>query len=353
MFRAARQIVEHAVSDGATPAAVAEVGRAAGPVWTTAAGRLTWDPTAPLASAATIFDLASLTKVLATTAIAYDLVSSGRLDLAAPVQALLATWNAADRLQVTVGDLLEHASGLPAYRPYYKQLAGREAFEKAIAVESLDYAPRTTSVYSDLGFILLGFILEDAGGARLDHQFNRWRDEALGPGAEIRYRPPPTWAARAAPTELDPWRGRPLCNEVHDQNAAALGGVAAHAGLFGTAAAVGAAARWWLARLAAGDATVRRFVTRSPVPASSRAIAWDTMLPTSSCGRGLSAAAIGHTGFTGTSLWIDPAQDLYVVLLTNRVHPSRLNDRIQPVRRAFHDAIVDGLLSSGHWGGGS
>ena len=121
---------------------------------------------------------------------------------------------------------------------------------------------------------------------------------------------------------------------MHDENAAALGGVAAHAGLFGTAAAVGAGARWWMK-----SPSLPLFATKTTVPGSSRALGWDTMLPTSSCGTKMSAGAIGHTGFTGTSLWIDPANDLYVVILTNRVHPTRDGEGIQDVRRALHDAI--------------
>ena len=132
-----------------------------------------------------------------------------------------------------------------------------------------------------------------------------------------------------------------LQGEVHDENAAALGGVAAHAGLFGTAAAVGEVARWWLGHL--DTPAVQKFVTKTTVPASSRALGWDTMLPTSSCGTKLSGRAFGHTGFTGTSLWIDPGRDLYVVLLTNRVHPTRLNDKINGLRRDFHDAVVTDL----------
>ena len=163
--------------------------------------------------------------------------------------------------------------------------------------------------------------------------------------------PPADRLARTAATEPDPWRGRVLRGEVHDENAAALGGVAGHAGLFGTAAAVGA--RPLVARVLHGCDARRRYAGRpwrsdSPpraVPASSRALGWDTMLPTSSCGTRLSPRPIGHTGFTGTSLWIDPARDLYFALLTNRVHPTRTNDAIQEVRRAFHDAALTNLPS--------
>ena len=147
---------------------------------------------------------------------------------------------------------------------------------------------------------------------------------------------------------MDLWRGRLLQGEVHDENAWALGGAAGHAGLFGTVAATGAFAREILHGLLGGSAfaapgTLRRFMRRSTVPGSSRALGWDTMVPTSSCGTRLSARAIGHTGFTGTSLWIDPAQNLYIVLLTNRVHPTRENNQLQAFRRTLHDAIVDAL----------
>jgi CubicO group peptidase (beta-lactamase class C family) len=149
------------------------------------------------------------------------------------------------------------------------------------------------------------------------------------------------WQPRTAVTVHDAWRGRTLQGEVHDENAAALGGVAAHAGLFGTAAAVGAAARWWLRELAAGGAAP--FVERSSVPGSSRALGWDSMLPSSSCGSLMSATAIGHTGFTGTSLWLDPARDRYFVLLTNRVHAQQSTDAIRRVRRDYHNAVHQDL----------
>jgi CubicO group peptidase (beta-lactamase class C family) len=150
----------------------------------------------------------------------------------------------------------------------------------------------------------------------------------------LRFRPPTAWFDRAAPTE-DTADGEERRGEVHDENCAALDGVAAHAGLFGTAAAVGIAARWWLHSPARAA-----FARRSRTPGSSRALGWDTMLPTSSCGARMSPNAIGHTGFTGTSLWIDPDRDLYVALLSNRVHPSRSGDGIQDVRRAVHDAVA-------------
>jgi CubicO group peptidase (beta-lactamase class C family) len=169
---------------------------------------------------------------------------------------------------------------------------------------------------------------------------------------ELFFIPPhssPPLPAPIAPTEHDPWRGRILEGEVHDENAAALGGIAAHAGLFGTARAVGAFARRVLQTFQeptslGTPALMREFAARSRVAGSSRALAWDTMLPTSSCGSRMSATAIGHTGFTGTSLWIDWERDLYVVLLTNRVHPTRQNEALIGLRPKLHDAIVDAAI---------
>jgi CubicO group peptidase (beta-lactamase class C family) len=168
----------------------------------------------------------------------------------------------------------------------------------------------------------------------------------------MQFHPPALWKPRTAPTEVDPWRGRLLVGEVHDENAAALGGAAGHAGLFGTAAAVGQYARHLLQILEGKVGVVRRatletfIARRTGIPGSSRALGWDTMLPASSCGSGMSPRAFGHTGFTGTSLWIDPDRAVYTVLLTNRVHPSRGNDAIKQIRPAVHDAVMRELGSA-------
>jgi CubicO group peptidase (beta-lactamase class C family) len=349
-FARSQRVIDAAVAARAFPCAVVEIGRAAAPLWSYAAGRLTYAPDATAARISTVFDLASLTKVLATATIALVQVSRGQLSLDALLANHFAQWSGQDREQVTVRDLLEHCSGLPSHRRYFEALNGRGAYQAAICREPLAYPPRTQSLYSDPGFMLLGFLLEDAGGAPLDQQFVEWRTRA-GSEDPLTFNPPPAWRENTAPTEEDPWRGKILAGEVHDENAAALGGVAAHAGLFGTAAATGACARWWLSLLNGTDdpgtgisaSLAATFAQRSTVPGSSRASGWDTMLTTSSCGTCLSSRAIGHTGFTGTSLWLDPEQDLYVVLLSNRVHPTRNNDAMQPVRRAFHDAVVADL----------
>ncbi|MBE3072265.1 MAG: serine hydrolase [Acidobacteria bacterium] len=364
----ARTIIEDAIGGGVFPAAVVEVGTLDEVLWREAFGRLTYESGSPSTLPGTLFDLASLTKVIATTTLAMRLVDGSRLRLADPVARWLPDWRGHDREHVTVRDLLAHSAGLSAWVPLYRDCSGRQEFQPAICGLPLEYQPRTQAVYSDLGFILLGFIVADAGRAPLSSQFSEiWRAIQSAPGACVTetgsrpaaaavpcldYAPGPSSRPAIAPTEVDAWRGRLLAGEVHDENAWALGGVAGHAGLFGNAPGVGAFARWLLRTRIDRDGgapalvcaeTALMFTTRLGDPGSSRALGWDTMLPASSCGTRMSHAAFGHTGFTGTSLWLDPGSQLYVVLLTNRVHPSHASDAIRRVRPAVHDAILDEL----------
>ena len=351
-FDGARRVLERAIAARTFPAAAVDVGSTAGTLWQDAVGTLTGDP--PVAAGVdTPFDLASLTKVLATTTVVMQLVATDRLRLDDRVATFFEDWRGDDRVSVTVRDLLEHASGLPA-RLVDPPPASRREFEYEICRIALEYDPRTRSIYSDLGFILLGFIAEQRGGATLPQQFvdvivrltgfNRTNPLTFELDTDLRRRTAPTLAM-----DDDARRGRTLIGEVHDNYAAALGGAAGHAGLFGTAPAVGQFARLVLAA-ARGDqrlpapftpALVRTFTTKSSAPASSRALGWDTMLPSSSCGGRMSAAAFGHVGFTGTSLWIDPGRDRYFVLLTNRAAGAGTLDEMRTVRRAFHDALGD------------
>lgn len=337
----AAALLDAAVSDGAFPGATAEMGSAAGPLWHHATGRHTYEPGAPPVTHDTTYDLASLTKVIATTSAAMRLAGRGALDLGAEASRWMPEWRNGPLDGVRVLDLLEHSAGLGAWAPLYQGHAGPEAMRRAIAAMPPDYPPRTKSIYSDLGFLVLGVVIAEAGGAPLDTQFEAFRADAALP-SRLRYGVGGT--GDVAPTEFDRWRGRMPHGEVHDENAAAFGGAAPHAGLFGAAADVGAFARLVLRTFQEPTALgtpewMQRFATRSSVPGSSRALGWDTMLPTSSCGARMSARAIGHTGFTGTSLWIDPERGRYYVLLSNRVHPTRENQKIRGVRRAFHDAL--------------
>lgn len=337
----ADRIVQRGIERRAFPSAVVETGTTTDVTSRRAFGRLTYEDDAPATTESTIYDLASLTKVLAVTPRAMQAVEARALALDDRVSKYLPDWRGIDRESVTIADLLEHASGLTAYLPFFRDHRGRAEFERAICTLPLEYAPRAQSIYSDLGFILLGFILDDVGFPLRESPILRLKAEATTAWFDL----PDALHRLAAPTELDLWRGRLLQGEVHDENAWALGSVAGHAGMFGTADAVGAFARDVLRGLGgettfARPDTFARFARKSAVSGSSRALGWDTMLPTSSCGTRMSPRALGHTGFTGTSLWIDPELDLYVVFLTNRVHPARDNNGIQQVRRALHDAIV-------------
>jgi CubicO group peptidase (beta-lactamase class C family) len=363
---AARGVLEDAIAARTFPAAAVDVGSSAGSLWSDAFGTLTFDRSAAPTDVHTPFDLASLTKAIATASVAMDLVRTGALRLDERVSASFPEWRGSDRDEVTVADLLEHASGLPA-RLVDLPPTGRREFEHEICTIALEYAPREKSIYSDLGFILLGFLLADRGGASMASMFETLWDRL--PPSQLRrhggtgtpdttdagvdsvtFDLDPAARALAAPTmpmAEDLRRGRMLIGEVHDNYAAALGGVAGHAGLFGSAPAVGSFARAVLCALR-GDALcpppftpelMRRFATRTLVPGSSRALGWDTMLPTSSCGTRMSPSAIGHVGFTGTSLWIDPDGDRYAVLLTNRVCGGGTLDQMRDVRRAFHNAL--------------
>jgi CubicO group peptidase (beta-lactamase class C family) len=345
-FSSARDVLLAAIADRVTPAAVLEVGTSRRPLWREAFGRLTYEGPSPETREDTVFDLASLTKVLATAPLVIRHIERGSLALDDLVSDRIAGWRGGDREHVTVRDLLSHCSGLPAHLHLYRHLSGRPDFADAISAAALEYPPRSAAVYSDLGFMLLGFILEDL--APLDTQFDALRVQ-MGNIQDLQFHPSSAWRTRTAPTQEKNFRGGLLVGEVDDDNAWALGGAAGHAGLFGTASAVGECARHVLQILEGrtgafrGD-TLRTFITRrADVPGSSRALGWDTMLPTSSCGSLMSPRAFGHTGFTGTSLWVDPDRNVYVVLLTNRVHPRAEGDAITRVRRAVHDEVIQEL----------
>jgi CubicO group peptidase (beta-lactamase class C family) len=306
---------------------------------------------------ATIYDLASLTKVVGLTTAAMLAVESGRLELDAPVQRHVPAFAGPGKENVTIRMLLAHAGGLPAWRPLYREATTRnEAFALANSTP-MSSPPRTTEVYSDVGLIVLTQAIEQVYGRRLDAVLNEMVFQPLQMSS-TRYAPPPAWRDRIAPTELDPWRGRVLRGEVHDENAAVLDGVSGHAGLFGSAEDLLTFAEWILDRMdgrtgggsehdSSSDfpiirpSVVREFTRRQAiVSGSSRALGWDTPSPGGSAGARLSPSSFGHTGFTGTSLWIDPERRLAIVLLSNRVNPTRNNPRWHPLRAALADLIV-------------
>ena len=339
-----RDVLEQAVADSAFPGGVAVIGSRDGILASHSAGVL--DRTIPVRpDEETLWDLASLTKVVALTSAMMRLVDEGRVDVDAPVQRYLPEWTGEGKERVTVRHLLTHSSGLPAWRPLYKEAAGPAEAAALVLATPLDTVPGARMLYSDLGIILAGKIVERVTGEPLDEYVRTRIFEPLGMTSTI-YRPPASLLERIAPTEFDPWRQRQPRGEVHDENAYALGGVAGHAGLFGTARDLARLARAYLGggsldgvRLARPE-TIARFTARQDTALSHRALGWETPTGANSAGRFLSSSAFGHTGFTGTSIWIDPERDLFVVLLTNRVNPSRQNLRISRVRVALADAVA-------------
>jgi CubicO group peptidase (beta-lactamase class C family) len=352
---AARVLLERSIADRVFPAAVVEVGSRDGVLWREPFGTLTFEPSAARTTDGSLFDLASLTKPVATTSVILQLMVSHAISIETPLAAIFPEWSGLERASATVLDLLEHSSGLPA-RLLDAPPSTRREFEHDICALPLEYEPRTRSIYSDLDFILLGFMAEDRGHTSLARQFESILDRL----ATVVPQPEPHFLAfgvphqargHVAPTVAMPEdirRGQTLKGEVHDNYAAALGGVAGHAGLFGTVGGVGWFAQAVL-RAAMDDRTipspltphlVHRATQKSRVPGSSRALGWDTMLPTSSCGSQMSPAAFGHVGFTGTSLWIDPVLDRYFVLLTNRVCGGGTSEQMQIVRRGFHELVA-------------
>jgi CubicO group peptidase (beta-lactamase class C family) len=343
-----RAVLQRAVHDSAFPGAIAIVGDAAGATVSAGAGRIDWDATAPPPDEHTLWDLASLTKVVGTTTAVMRLASAGAISLDAPVQRYLPRWTGPGVERVTVRHLLVHSSGLPAHRPLY-QAGDARAAHAAVYSTPLDTVPGARTLYSDLGIILLGDIVQSVTGEPLDVHLRRTTFEALGMH-ETMFNPPAGLLWRIAPTETDPWRGREVHGEVHDENAYSLGGVAPHAGLFSSAHDLARFARMYLGGGALDSVRVldpeiiELFTTAVDPGFSTRALGWDTADGRNSAGSLMGPRAFGHTGFTGTSIWIDPDPGVFVVLLSNRVNPTRANGRITVVRRQVADAVMSIVL---------
>ena len=353
--------LRRSVACGDVPGAVVCVARRGEVLWHEAYGAAAWEPERRAMRRDTRFDVASLTKVIVTTQLVLDACAQGLLRLDDPLRRFYPD-APADVSAVTVRQLLAHSGGFAAWMPLYGQVgAGGEARQRRrraarlILRQPLAYRPDEASIYSDLGFMVLGDILETCHGEPLDVLFVRRIAEPLRLGG-IGYLPLESGGraqddgAGIAATERCEWRRRLLCGEVHDANAWALGGVAAHAGLFATAAAVwefvhammeSEAGRLdWLP-----PSLLRQSWQRQSTPAgTTRALGWDTPTPgRSSSGRYFSPSSFGHLGFTGCSLWIDPERQVSVVLCTNRLHPSGRSDRIARLRPSVHDLAFHAL----------
>jgi CubicO group peptidase (beta-lactamase class C family) len=301
-----------------------------------------------------MYDMASLTKVIALTTVAMMAVEEGKLRLDVPVASYLPDFarGLGAKGSVTVRDLLLHDSGLPAHRPLWKETVVRKGAMLRAMTSDLEHGPGEEMVYSDLGAITLTAILEKLYGKRFDRIFHEKVAAPLGM-VRSRFLPPHRWLPDIAPTENDPWRGRMIRGEVHDENAAWMDGVSGHAGLFSTADDLLRFTEWALAG-ARGEAVdgplqpppeFRTWTLRQDHPAgSSRAIGWDTPSGRSSSGTIMSAQSFGHTGFTGTSIWVDVPRQVIVILLTNRVHPTRVTPKFTPLRPAIADAVMQALF---------
>jgi len=344
--------------DSAFPGAAIAVGAGDSVVLLAAVGHYGADDKRPV-TPETIYDLASLTKVIGLTTAAMMLVDQGQLDLDAPVQHYVPAFQGANKERVTIRHLLTHSSGLPAWRPLYAEAATREQALALVDTTPLLRQPGDTFVYSDLGAMVLTQAVEAITRQRLNDFLDSRLFGPLGMQS-TRYLPPESWRERIAPTENDTvFRHRLLHGEVHDENSGRLGGVSGHAGLFSSGPDLARFAAWLLelrrGPLSPGwqpgvnaptitSATVRAFTTRQNIPAgSSRALGWDTPSELSSAGTKMGPNAFGHTGFTGTSIWFDPDRNLFIILLTNRVNPTRANTKILQVRRRVADLVNDAL----------
>ncbi len=351
-FRDVFGIIEHAIEARAFPACSLAVTLRGELVAHKALGRFTYDPTSPEVSTevntTSIFDLASLTKVVAATAMAMILYERGLLDLEVPVNAIVPEFagDNAIRREVTLRMLLAHSSGLPAYEKLFLRTKTRDAILQAAFTTPLAAAPGSRVEYSDIGFIILGIVLERLADESLDIFCQR---EIFGPLGMTHTTFNPTQALKDCipPTADDrTFRHRIIQGEVQDENASVLGGIAGHAGLFSTAEDLAIFAHAMLngGRPILRSSTIELFSRRELVPeGTSRTLGWDTPSAPSQSGKYFSSRSFGHLGYTGTSLWIDPERQLSIILLTNRTWPDGENQAIKQVRPAFHDAVAESL----------
>ena len=346
-------LLTSAIEDRAFPGAVVALGRDSTLIKMDGYGAFTYRSRRRV-RADSPFDLASLTKVIATTTASMLLHERGQLDLEAPVAEYLAGFDRADKRDITIRHLLTHSSGLPPFRTFYADsVLTRQAVLDSIYAAPLDAAPGDAYSYSDFGMIMMALVIEQITG----EEFSAWcQANIFGPlgMTDTGFRPTGTPDPDVVPTELDDYfRNRLIQGEVHDENAWILGGVAGHAGLFSTAQDLSRFTTMMVrqgqheGRQFLSSSTIQLFTTVVDTSFSTRALGWDTRNPypePSSAGDYFGPRSFGHTGFTGTSIWMDPDQQLYVILLTNRVYPSRDNYDYLQVRRKVADVTYEALV---------
>ena len=348
-------VIENAIADQAFPGATLAVGYR-GNVSYHAFGHLSYGKDSPATKLDTMYDIASLTKVVVTTTLVEKLAEGdfpSPLELDAPIERYLPQWASGPqpewRHKVTIRNLMTHSSGLPAFQEYWRTSKGKSDTLRMIFAEPLEYEPGTKVVYSDLGIILMAEIIYGLTGKPLDQLANEYVFQPLGMKDSM-YNPPKKLWPAIAPTEVDErWRHRLIQGEVHDENAYAIGGVSGHAGVFSTSPDLAAFCQMLLNggvyahHRILKRATIAEFTAPQPLAKNARTLGWVVPTEGSSSGRYFSAHSYGHTGFTGTTIWIDPDRQLFVVVLTNRVNPTRENHKIAEVRPAVHDAILKSL----------
>ena len=358
LLRPAYTVIENAIADKAFPGATIAVGYK-GKVAIHAFGNLSYDANSPAVDVRTMYDIASLTKVVVTTTLVAKLAEGDfpvPIDLDAKVERYLPEF-AADpsakdiewRHRVTVRHLMTHTSGLPPFKEYWRTSTSKQETLRRIFIEPLEYEPGTKEVYSDLGIILTAEIIERLTGRPLDELAKTYIFNPLGMKDSM-YRPPKTLWSWIAPTEIDNnLRHRLVQGEVHDENAYSIGGVSGHAGVFSTSPDLAAFCQMLLNggvyahNRILKRATIAEFTTPQQLSNGTRTLGWAVPTEGGSSGHYFSKHAFGHTGFTGTSIWIDPDREVFVVFLTNRVNPTRENMKIAKVRVAVHDAVMQGL----------
>jgi CubicO group peptidase (beta-lactamase class C family) len=343
-------IVRDGIRQGVYPGAVVVIGRKDSVLYARGYGHFTWSPSSAAPTPdSTLWDIASITKVMGTTSAAMRLVDARRLSLDAPVRQYIPQFSGGPKDRVTVRMLLDHTSGLRSYVPFFKQARTREAAKVLLYAEPLARQPGHSAVYSDLNAILMGLVLESVSGLPLDSLVTREVFRPLQLHATM-FRPPVSAQRRTVPTAL--WRGHPVQGQVNDANAVVFGGAAGHAGIFSTGMDLARYAQVWL-RNGVGPrgqwvtpATIREFLTRG-ANSGPRLLGWDTPemdgKEPSLYGTLISSAAYGHTGFTGTEVWVDPAHDLFLVFLTNRTFDPRARNAhhaLRTVRTSLSDAAI-------------
>ena len=341
------------IREGAAPGMSIAVGRYDRLVYMRGYGSTDWTPGWPDVTDSTLYDLASLTKVIATTTAAMILEEEGRLDISRPVHEYVPELDAPDKAGITVRMLLTHSGGFEAGADLYARARGRAEYLALINSRPLKYTPGTQTLYSDWDFVLMQAVVERISGLPLD-QFTA--AHVFGPLGmrDTRFNPDTSDKAlrkRIAPTAIDSTRGGLLWGTVHDANAWALGGVSGHAGLFSSARDLAVFAAMMLnggeyhgVRILRPE-TISRWTARQ-AGMSSRALGWDTPAPDASSGHYFSPRSFGHTGFTGTSVWIDPERGVFVVLLMNRVNSHGENERHTQLRRDVSDAVQSAILDA-------